>query len=78
MQAMRIIREIQSGCRDWYGWFCQWAGGVASWLLRRPLIIHEQNAKAGLTNKLLARFAKVVLEGFPATFKPRAKCDYDW
>ena len=40
------------------GGFVSGPGGVASWLLRRPLIIHEQNAKAGLTNKLLARFAK--------------------
>ena len=55
------------------GGFVSGPGGIASWLLRRPLIIHEQNAKAGLTNKMLAQFAKRVLEGFPNAFKAQAK-----
>jgi UDP-N-acetylglucosamine--N-acetylmuramyl-(pentapeptide) pyrophosphoryl-undecaprenol N-acetylglucosamine transferase len=46
---------------------------MAAWLMRRPLIIHEQNAKAGWTNKILAFFSKKVLEGFPFAFKPSAK-----
>jgi len=46
---------------------------VASWLLKRPLIIHEQNAKAGLTNKLLGRFASKILEGFPDSFPRQPK-----
>ena len=37
-------------------------------LLRKPLIIHEQNAKAGLTNQLLAKVAKKILQGFPSAF----------
>ena len=37
-------------------------GGLAAWLLRRPLVIHEQNAVAGLTNRLLAGFAREVLD----------------
>jgi UDP-N-acetylglucosamine--N-acetylmuramyl-(pentapeptide) pyrophosphoryl-undecaprenol N-acetylglucosamine transferase len=37
-------------------------------LCRRPLIIHEQNAIAGLSNRLLSRFASRVLQAFPATF----------
>ena len=37
-------------------------------LFRKPLIIHEQNAIAGLTNRLLAPFAKRILTGFPSTF----------
>ena len=43
-------------------------GGVAAWLTRRPLVVHEQNAVAGLTNRLLARLADRVLEGFPGSF----------
>ena len=39
-----------------------------SWLLRRPLLIHEANAIAGLTNQILARIASRVLTGFPGTF----------
>jgi UDP-N-acetylglucosamine--N-acetylmuramyl-(pentapeptide) pyrophosphoryl-undecaprenol N-acetylglucosamine transferase len=50
------------------GGFASGPGGVAAWLLRRPLVVHEQNAVAGLTNRLLARLAGRVLEGFPGSF----------
>lgn len=40
-------------------------GGLMAVLLRRPLVIHEQNAVAGMSNKLLARFSKRVMSGFP-------------
>ena len=43
-------------------------GGIAAWLLRIPLLIHEQNAVAGLTNRWLARIAAQVLEAFPGSF----------
>lgn len=47
------------------GGYVSGPGGIVAWLQRRPLIIHEQNAVAGNTNRLLARFAKQVLCGFP-------------
>ena len=50
------------------GGFVSGPGGIAAWLMRRPLLIHEQNAIAGLTNRILARFARVVLQGFPGSF----------
>jgi UDP-N-acetylglucosamine--N-acetylmuramyl-(pentapeptide) pyrophosphoryl-undecaprenol N-acetylglucosamine transferase len=50
------------------GGFVSGPGGVAAWLTRRPLVIHEQNAAAGLTNRLLARLARVVLQAFPGSF----------
>lgn len=40
-------------------------GGLMAALLRCPLVIHEQNAVAGMSNRLLARFAKRVMSGFP-------------
>ncbi|RMG28688.1 MAG: UDP-N-acetylglucosamine--N-acetylmuramyl-(pentapeptide) pyrophosphoryl-undecaprenol N-acetylglucosamine transferase, partial [Gammaproteobacteria bacterium] len=46
-------------------------GGLAAWLLRRPLYIHEQNAIAGLTNRLLAPLARVAMEAFPGSLPPR-------
>lgn len=39
-------------------------GGIAAWLLRRPLLVHEQNRVAGFTNRKLAAHAKRVLAGF--------------
>jgi UDP-N-acetylglucosamine--N-acetylmuramyl-(pentapeptide) pyrophosphoryl-undecaprenol N-acetylglucosamine transferase len=63
------VKEVRPDVVVGMGGFVSGPGGVASWLLKRPLVIHEQNAKAGLTNKMLARVAKRVLEGFPAAFK---------
>jgi UDP-N-acetylglucosamine--N-acetylmuramyl-(pentapeptide) pyrophosphoryl-undecaprenol N-acetylglucosamine transferase len=39
--------------------------GLAAWLLRKPLVLHEQNSVLGLANRLLSQFAKTVLTGFP-------------
>ena len=50
------------------GGFASGPGGVAAWLTRRPLIIHEQNAIAGFTNRILARLASTVAEAFPGSF----------
>ena len=41
---------------------------TAAWLTRRPLLIHEQNAVAGTTNRLLARFAQRIFGAFPQSF----------
>lgn len=47
------------------GGFVAGPGGVAAWLGRYPLLVHEQNAVAGFTNRCLARLAGQVLVGFP-------------
>ena len=51
------------------GGFASGPGGLMAWFTRKPLIVHEQNAIAGLTNKILAKFATTVLQAFPAVFK---------
>ncbi|MBI4938815.1 MAG: undecaprenyldiphospho-muramoylpentapeptide beta-N-acetylglucosaminyltransferase [Nitrosomonadales bacterium] len=47
------------------GGYITFPGGIMAALLRRPLLIHEQNSIAGLSNKALARLAARVLSGFP-------------
>ena len=47
------------------GGYITFPGGLMAALLRRPLVIHEQNSVAGLSNKVLARIAQKVLSGFP-------------
>jgi UDP-N-acetylglucosamine--N-acetylmuramyl-(pentapeptide) pyrophosphoryl-undecaprenol N-acetylglucosamine transferase len=64
-QALGIIRRRRADAVLGMGGFVTGPGGVAARLLRRPLIVHEQNALAGLTNRLLARIASRVLEAFP-------------
>jgi len=49
------------------GGYISFPGGMMASLLHRPLVIHEQNSVAGLSNKVLARLADKVLEGFPGS-----------
>ena len=51
------------------GGYVAFPGGLMASLLRRPLVIHEQNSVAGLTNRVLARLAGRVLMAFPNAFK---------
>jgi len=50
------------------GGFASGPGGLAAFIMRIPLCIHEQNAVAGLTNRLLAPLANTVMQAFPDTF----------
>lgn len=68
VQAMRILGKRRPTAVLGMGGFVTGPGGVAAKLSGRPLIIHEQNAVAGLTNRLLSRIADQVLEAFPAAF----------
>ena len=68
VQALRIMRRHQPLVVVGLGGFVTGPGGVAAWLTRRPLVIHEQNAVAGFTNRCLAHLARVVLEAFPDSF----------
>ena len=54
------------------GGYITFPGGVMAALLRRPLLIHEQNSIAGLSNRVLARLAARVLSGFPGVL-PKAE-----
>lgn len=67
-EAIAILRRQRPQLVLGMGGFASGPGGLAAWLTRRPLLIHEQNAAPGLTNRLLARIANVVLEAFPNTF----------
>jgi len=67
-QAGRVMRESDPRAVVSFGGFAAGPGGVAAWLQRRPLIVHEQNRAPGMTNRVLARVAKRVLCGFPDSF----------
>lgn len=71
LEAMQIIRTLNPDVVIGMGGFVSGPGGIASFMLGKKLIIHEQNAKPGLTNRFLSKIATKVLEGFPATFKSR-------
>ncbi|MFQ5546980.1 MAG: undecaprenyldiphospho-muramoylpentapeptide beta-N-acetylglucosaminyltransferase [Woeseia sp.] len=67
-QSMSVMARHRPAAVLGMGGFVSGPGGLAAWLMRRPLVIHEQNAIAGLTNRLLARLARVVLQAFPGSF----------
>ena len=72
-QALKILRRVKPQVVLGLGGFASGPGGLAAWLLRQPLVIHEQNAIAGLTNRLLAQLADRVLQAFPDTFAKNTK-----
>lgn len=72
-QSYRIIQKIQPDVVLGMGGFASGPGGIASWIWRCPLIIHEQNAKPGLTNRGLSYFATKIAEGFPGVFSKSKK-----
>jgi UDP-N-acetylglucosamine--N-acetylmuramyl-(pentapeptide) pyrophosphoryl-undecaprenol N-acetylglucosamine transferase len=69
LQALAVIRRRRPSLVVGLGGFVAGPGGLAAWLLRRPLLIHEQNAVAGFTNRCLAHFARRVLTAFPDSFR---------
>jgi UDP-N-acetylglucosamine--N-acetylmuramyl-(pentapeptide) pyrophosphoryl-undecaprenol N-acetylglucosamine transferase len=70
LQAMAVLRRVRPRAVLGAGGYVSGPGGIAAWLLRIPLLIHEQNAIPGLTNRWLARIASQVLQGFPGSFDP--------
>ena len=72
-QSLQVMRRRKPSVVLGGGGFVSGPGGVAAWLTGRPLVIHEQNAVAGLTNRLLARIALRVLEAFPQSFPSGVK-----
>jgi UDP-N-acetylglucosamine--N-acetylmuramyl-(pentapeptide) pyrophosphoryl-undecaprenol N-acetylglucosamine transferase len=67
-QARQALKRRRPGVVLGLGGFASGPGGIAAWLAGAPLVIHEQNAVAGLTNRWLARFASFIAEGFPGSF----------
>ena len=72
MQSYKAIAKSQPDLVLGMGGFAAFPGGLMASLLRKPLVIHEQNSVAGLTNKTLSHFAKKVLAAFPAAFGSKA------
>ena len=72
-QAIGVLRRVRPRSVLGAGGYVSGPGGIAAWLMGIPLLIHEQNAIAGMTNRWLARLATQVLEAFPNSFGPRVR-----
>lgn len=70
--SLALLRRIKPRSVLSMGGYVAGPGGMAAWLLRRPLLVHEQNRIAGFTNRQLSKFARRVLAGFDHVL-PRAE-----
>lgn len=69
LQAFRLLKQHRPRAVLGMGGFVSGPGGLMAWMLRIPLIIHEQNAIPGLTNKLLSRVSNINYFAFPQAAK---------
>jgi UDP-N-acetylglucosamine--N-acetylmuramyl-(pentapeptide) pyrophosphoryl-undecaprenol N-acetylglucosamine transferase len=65
--SLALLQRIKPRSVLSMGGYVAGPGGIAAWLLRRPLLVHEQNRIAGFTNRKLAAVARRVLTGFADT-----------
>lgn len=68
MQVLGVYLSLRPNVVVGFGGFVTGPGGFAAWLLRKPLVVHEQNAVPGFTNRILSHMAKTVLEAFSGSF----------
>ncbi|KJY71718.1 undecaprenyldiphospho-muramoylpentapeptide beta-N-acetylglucosaminyltransferase [Vibrio nigripulchritudo] len=68
-QAKKHIKAWQPDVVLGMGGYVSGPGGVAAWMSGIPLVLHEQNAVAGLTNQWLSKIATKVFQAFPGAFK---------
>lgn len=73
LQAKQAIKTVKPDVVLGMGGYASAPGGFAAWLMGKPLVIHEQNAAAGLSNRLLARIANKVFSAFPKAFAENIK-----
>ncbi len=69
VQVLGVIRRTRPSVCLSMGGYIAGPGGLVAKLLGLPLIIHEQNAIAGLTNRVLTKLADRVFTGFPDVLK---------
>ena len=69
VQSLRIVYSLKPRAVLGMGGFVSGPVGIAALIMRKPLVLHEQNAVAGMTNHYLSRFASRVFAAFPGAFR---------
>lgn len=68
LQAVRYMKQHKVTAVAGFGGYVAGPGGLAARILGIPILIHEQNAVAGFTNKQLSGLASTICQAFPNTF----------
>lgn len=76
LQALSVFRRLRPAAALGMGGFASGPGGIAARLAGCPLVVHEQNAVPGVTNRILSHMSRHVLEGFPGSFPARRRARY--
>jgi UDP-N-acetylglucosamine--N-acetylmuramyl-(pentapeptide) pyrophosphoryl-undecaprenol N-acetylglucosamine transferase len=76
LQALGIFRRLKPAAALGMGGYASAPGGLAARLAGCPLVLHEQNAVPGASNRVLSRLARRVLEGFPDSFPAGRRAEY--
>lgn len=71
IQAFRLIGAHRPVCAVSFGGYAAGPGGLAAKLRGIPLLVHEQNRIPGMTNRVLARLSRKVLQAFPGTWEEK-------
>jgi UDP-N-acetylglucosamine--N-acetylmuramyl-(pentapeptide) pyrophosphoryl-undecaprenol N-acetylglucosamine transferase len=70
-QSYRVLKKERPSAVLCMGGYVSGPGAIAAWMMRCPIVLHEQNAIAGWTNRVLANFARRIMVAFPGAFKTR-------
>ncbi|MCR3755060.1 MAG: N-acetylglucosaminyl transferase [Candidatus Westeberhardia cardiocondylae] len=66
-KSKKIIQKVKPNIILGMGGYISIPGILAAWICKIPIIIHEQNVIAGLTNRFLSKISNKILQGFPNT-----------
>lgn len=76
LQSLVLVLRFRPRAVVGMGGYASFPAAVAAWLLRRPLLLQEQNAVAGSANRALAPLARCIATGFPNVFTERPTARY--
>ena len=66
-KALRTVRSFAPDCTAGFGGYASFAPILASRILGIPAVLHEQNAVAGLTNRMMAKLCTTICVSLPET-----------
>lgn len=66
-QSLKVVRRVKPDVVLGFGGYISFPGGMMGVLAGKPLVLHEQNAVAGLANKVLAGVADRIFTAYPHT-----------